>query len=60
MAFQLKPDRQETDSKSLRFPVPLIEEIENAIQSKDLTFSGFVIQACEYALRNMDAEASRG
>jgi len=37
------------------FPLPLIEEIEKAIQNKDVTFSSFVIQACEYALRDMDA-----
>ena len=55
MAFQIRPDRHETDNKSVRFPVPLIEKIEAAIQGKDLTFSGFVIQACEYALANMDA-----
>jgi len=32
----------------------LIEEIEKAIQDKGITFSSFVIQACEYALRDMD------
>jgi len=32
----------------------LIEEIEKAMQNKDVTFSSFVIQACEYALRDMD------
>ena len=28
MAFRLNSDRQETENKSIRFPVPLIEEIE--------------------------------
>ena len=55
MAFQIRSDRQETDTKSLRFPVALIEKIEAAIQGNNITFSGFVIQACEYALANMDA-----
>jgi len=54
MAFQIRPDRKETENKGIRFPVPLIEEIEVAIKGKNLTFSGFVIQACEYALANMD------
>ena len=54
MAFQLKSNRKETENKTIRFPVPLIEEIEKAIQNKDVTFSSFVIQACEYALRDMD------
>lgn len=53
MAFQLKSNRKETENKTIRFPVPLIEEIEKAIQNKDVTFSSFVIQACEYALRDM-------
>lgn len=54
MAFQIKPYRKETESKTIRFPVPLIEEIEKAIRNKDVTFSRFVIQACEYALNDLD------
>ena len=54
MAFQLKPNKKETENKTIRFPIPLIEKIENAIQNQEVTFSSFVIQACEYALENMD------
>lgn len=54
MAFHLKPDRKETENKTIRFPVTLIEKIENAITGKNVTFSKFVIQACEYALENME------
>ncbi len=54
MAFQLKSNRKETENKTIRFPLPLIEAIEKAIQNKDVTFSSFIIQACEYALRDMD------
>jgi hypothetical protein len=54
MAFQLKSNRKETENKTILFPLPLIEEIEKAIQNKDVTFSSFIIQACEYALRDMD------
>ena len=54
MSFQIKPNRKETENKTIRFPIPLIERIENAIQNKDITFSRFVIQACEYALNNLD------
>lgn len=56
MSFKIKPDRKETENKTVRFPVPLIEQIENAIKHYDVTFSGFVIQACEYALANMDTD----
>lgn len=54
MAFKIKSDRKETENKTIRFPLPLVKEIESAIQNKDVTFSGFVIQACKYALDNMD------
>lgn len=54
MAFQLKPDKKQTENKTIRFPIPLIEEIEKAIQNQNVTFSKFVIQACQYALENME------
>lgn len=56
MAFQIKPDRKETENKTIRFPVSLIGEIEEAIKNHDTTFSGFVIQACTYALDNMETK----
>lgn len=54
MSFQIKSDRKETENKTIRFPVTLISQIEEAIQKHDVSFSGFVIQACEYALENME------
>ena len=54
MSFQIKSDRKETENKTIRFPLQLIEQIEDAIKDKDVTFSGFVIQACRYALENME------
>lgn len=50
MSFQIKSNRKETENKTIRFPMPLIQEIETAIQNQDVSFSSFVIQACEYAL----------
>lgn len=44
-----------TENKTIRFPVTLINQIEETIRQHDVTFSGFVIQACEYALENMDS-----
>lgn len=57
MAFQLKSDRKATENKTIRFPLDLINQIDEAIASEDvpISFSAFVIQACEYALENMDA-----
>lgn len=56
MAFQLKPDKKETENKTIRFPLPLVEQIEKAIKNQNVTFSSFVIQACQYALDNMDTQ----
>lgn len=52
--FQIKPDKKESENKTIRFPLSLIEQIELAIKGKEVTFSSFVIQACKYALSNMD------
>lgn len=57
MSFQLKPNRKETENKTIRFPLPLVEKIDKAILNQDVTFSSFVIQACEYALDNMVADS---
>lgn len=56
MSFQIKPYKKETENKTIRFPITLIARIEKAIKNKDITFSRFVIQACEYALDNMEAD----
>lgn len=51
--FQLKSDKKETENKTIRFPIELVKEIEEVI-GEETTFSGFVLQACRYALYNMD------
>lgn len=40
--------------ETIRFPLDLIKAIEIAIVAKEVSFSSFVIQACRYALENMD------
>ena len=59
MAFQLKPNREESENKTIRFPVELIDRIDKAIVNQDVTFSSFVIQACEYALNDMDTSKNQ-
>lgn len=61
MAFQLKPDRKSTENKTIRFPLELINKIDEAIAAGDvpISFSSFVIQACEYALNNMDTSKTQ-
>ena len=59
MAFQLKTNRKETENKTIRFPVQLIEQVDQVIGNEDVTFASCVIQACEYALENMDVDAGQ-
>lgn len=59
MAFQLKQNRKESENKTIRFPLSLIQEIETVIANQDVTFSSFVLQACEYALKNMDTSENK-
>ena len=54
MSFQLKTNRKETENKTIRFPISLIEKIDKTIEKQDVSFSSFVIQACEYALENLE------
>jgi len=56
MAFQIKPNRRESENKTVRFPIEVIDRVNNAIQGKDVSFSNFVIQAVEYALDNMEKD----
>lgn len=53
-SFKIKPKAKESENKTIRFPLELIEKIEDALVGEDATFSSFVIQACEYALENME------
>lgn len=52
MSFKIT--KKETENKTIRFPLELVDRIEKAIQGEDTTFSRFVILACEYALENME------
>ena len=54
MSFEIKPNRRESENKTIRFPVEVIEKVNEAITGKDVSFSNFVVQAVEYALKNME------
>ena len=51
--FQI-PSIPSTTNKTIRFPNDIIEQVENAIQGKDCTFSAFVIAAVRAALDDLD------
>ena len=54
MAFRLNEEKRETENKTIRFPLPFINKIEKELSNTNITFSRFVIQACEYALENIE------
>lgn len=56
MTIQIKSDRKETENKTIRFPVDMISRIEEVMREKDVSFTGFVLQACEYVLDELDNE----
>lgn len=47
------PETPPTTNKTIRFPNNLVEEVEQAIQGKDCTFSAFVIAAVRAALDDL-------
>lgn len=53
MAFQIRQNKKESENKTIRFPLQVVERINQALVGTDVSFSSFVIQACEFALNNM-------
>lgn len=53
--FQI-PSIPSTTNKTIRFPNDVIEQVEQAIQGKDCTFSAFVIAAVRLALEDLDEQ----
>ena len=47
------PSIYPTTNKCIRFPNDLIDDIENAIQGKNCTFSAFIVEAARYAVDNI-------
>jgi hypothetical protein len=45
-----------TTSKSIRFPNNIIDDVENAINGKDCTFTAFVVEAVRIALDNLSED----
>ncbi len=47
-------------TKSIRFPVEVIEQVEAAIRGKDCTFTAFVVEAVRVALDNLREDEDGG
>lgn len=55
MSFKI-PSLPPTTSKSIRFPNDMIEQIEEAIQGHDCTFTAFVVEAVRAALESLEED----
>ncbi|MDY6156462.1 MAG: hypothetical protein SPH96_08035 [Agathobacter sp.] len=58
MSIQIKSDRKETENKTIRFPVDMLARIDVVMREHDVSFTGFVLQSCEYVLDELESERS--
>lgn len=56
--FQI-PAVPPTTNKCIRFPNNIIEEVEQAIEGKQCTFTAFVVEAVRVALENLKEDNER-
>lgn len=59
MAFNLNIERKESMNKCIRFPNSMIKKIDKLAEENNITFSNFVIQACEYALNDLEEQKKK-
>ena len=59
MAFNLNIERKESINKCVRFPVKMINNIEEVIAENNVSFSKFVIEACSYALKDIEDQKKK-
>lgn len=50
------PSIPPTTNKCIRFPNDVIEQVEQAIQGKNCTFSAFVVEAVRVAVENISED----
>lgn len=50
------PKPPSSTTKSIRFPNPVIAQVEEAIQGTDCTFNAFVVEAVRVALENLQED----
>ncbi len=52
--FKIENKKEIHTTKSIRFSNDLLNKINKQTRNNNITFSRFVILACEYALQNID------
>ena len=50
-------DRKGSINRTMRFPIKLDMQIEEAIEGLNITYSKFVMLACEFALERFDKDS---
>ena len=59
MAFNLNLEKKESINKCIRFPFKVISNIEKIAEDNNISFSKFVIQACEYAIKDIETQKKK-
>lgn len=59
MSFNLNIESKKTTNKCVRFPNKLIKDIKKITSKNQVTFSQFVIEACKYALENIEKPTTK-
>lgn len=54
MAMKSKQNTKVTKNKTIRFPLELVNKIEEIIADKGISFSSFVIQTCHRCLEEIE------
>ncbi len=52
--FKIENKKEMHTTKSIRFSNNLLDKIEKLSKTNNITFSQFVILACEYAIENIN------
>ncbi|MBR1722192.1 MAG: Arc family DNA-binding protein [Treponema sp.] len=52
--FKIRRESAEYESKSLRLPVEMIEQVQRLADENNLSFNRVIIQCVEYALAHLD------
>ena len=58
MAIQIRSDKKDTVNKTVRFPIDMLDRIDKVMVENNVSFSGFILQACEYVLDELEKERS--
>lgn len=48
--------KQEFANRTLRFPVELLEELNQLASDKNISLNNVVVQCCTFALRNLEED----